>query len=294
MEDHDELIAEPVDLEALVQHVARASEELEAAWARALGEVEFQAAQTRLQADWSSFITAISRIHARAAERLEREGVDTRVSELPPFSSEVSALSLGPDSEQRFRQAQMAELLAFEHLVKAVAGLLNPSDAEQWQPAGFGEAKERAGLLARLTRIGSASAQGVLGGEGRPSLSEPPHVERLRLARLAWSRGDPEASVLHLHIGGRLLLADLLDTSPRNLPDNVAALLAGQPGLGDTAAMLALADQVVREAAGAELDLGVCSLLVPTLADALARLSVQPPLDALRAALGENPDHDET
>jgi hypothetical protein len=282
-------IGEPVDLEALVLHASRLSADLETAWARALADVDETIPQTVLKAQWSSVATAMVEGSRALTERLQAAGIELRLPELPPFAGEVAGLQAQPSPERALRQAQMGQLVAFEELARAVAVLLGSVEAEcgVFSPAGaFALARDRAMLVARLSRGVSRAEVELLGDARRPTAATPPALARLTLARAAWSRGDPEASLVHLHLTARMLIADLVGVSPADLPEELGRLLGARGRLEPVSSMLTLANTLIQAiAAGDEPDLAVVTVLVPNLLTVLRQIATTPPVAALRDAL---------
>jgi hypothetical protein len=296
-EHSDDFGTEPIDLETLILHVTNLSDNLAEAWSDALDEARLTEAYAQLEAEWGSLVAAVLGIQRAVANRLEGAGIDPRIPELPPFSGQIAQLQHAPDDEQYMRQSQMAQLMAFELLAQAVGPLLGSrGDAEttltggmaapRWQSDAFTAARERALLLARLVRAGADAEQRLLGtSPGVPRIATA-GIERLGLARSAWSRGDPEAALTHAHLATRLLIADVLGVTTDALPTDLPQRLSSQSALGDLSGMLQLTERlVIVLSGGAEPDLSVCALLVPTLLETLQAVATDPPLAALRAAL---------
>lgn len=284
-------IGEPVDLEALLAHASRASEGLEEAWSAALRNVQHDETRELLAARWSSVVTAMMESTKELDRRLEEAGFEARLPERPPFAEAARNLDLAAAGAVRLRNGRMAQLLAFEALAQAVGALTETSDVSQRESdpfmskhaCAFAAVRDRATLVARLTRLVSLQ-EAELTGTGRPAASATPEgLARLSLADGAWARGDPEAALLHLQLAARNILADLLSVTDRALPISVGERLVGSPTLSELGMMLRAAEELTSGlASGHNIQLDGSTLLVPNLLEALRSLATRPPIGLLR------------
>jgi len=288
-------IGEAVDLEALVHHASQITSDLQRLWQEALDDTRRSEVGEQLRARWSAVVTAINEASKALTERLESRGLDPRLPELLPFSAQVATFSLDPTPEQALRQAQMGLLVAFDLLSMALGELLReegdgeqPNESRDWDPSAFAIARERAIMVSNLAGFVSQAEANLLGDARIVASATPPALARLSMARAAWSHGDAEAACVHLHVGARLLIGDLLSVDSSALPVDIAEHLLAQHGQSNLGALLKLLQRSVETVVtGAETDLAVVTVLVPNLLMALDDLALRPPVELLRKAFAD-------
>jgi HEPN domain-containing protein len=260
MEDSDEpgqgAPPHPVDLASLVEHAVRLSQQLEEVWSSALDETALDEAQQDVLAEWSAVLTSLHREVDEAERHLAEAGIDPQLAHHPHDLGAVATFQLDAGVEQRWQQLQTAQLIALENLARAAGALTEPSGkrvrlqtgvAESWWEAGaFGLVRSRALLVLRVTRE-VERGQALLLGEEPPSeaaIARDRAYDALDAARIALTRGDPDAALLHAHTALRVhVRAALTDaTSDVSAADRPGALLARVPSLAEWAEVLQLLD----------------------------------------------------
>jgi hypothetical protein len=248
--------AHPVDLASLVEHAVRLSQQLEKVWSSALDETALDEAQQDVLAEWSAVLRSLHREVDEAETHLAEAGIDPRLASHPLDPAAVATFQLDAEPEQRWQQLQAAQLIALENLARAVGALTEPSGkrvplqtgvTESWWEAGaFGLVRSRALLVLRVTRE-VERGQALLLGEEPPSeaaVARDRAYDALDASRIALTRGDPEAALLHAHTALRLRVrAALTNTnSDFSAADRPGAVLARVPSLAEWAEVLQLLD----------------------------------------------------
>jgi hypothetical protein len=171
---------EPVDIDALIEHVTTLADELEKAWSIALGDEALSEAQTRLRADFGTLTTVLERQVAETSEALEAVGVSVTLDRFPPDEDDLSSLDFDPDPERRWKQLQVALLLAITDLLEAINALFEPSHTvisftpqersreTFWESGAFGLLRRRARFVARVFREFQAARQSLLSSRQDP------------------------------------------------------------------------------------------------------------------------------
>lgn len=235
--------ARPADLNTLLRHVRDGVVKLEQAWSRALDESDVE----ELLGEWHSFIRAIG---GELAYRDAELGDDARVT-WPPAIEELEALDLNPEPALAAHQARLAQFAALESLADSLGALERPThfqfkpregQARGWWASGaFATVKDRADLVRDLLSHEKAVAVGA------PRNGEA-HA-RLRRAARAWSRGDPDAALLHSV--GAMRACQAADTGESSSDADAA-----------TSKLLDLGTEACRRiASGAPVDLGAVVVL---------------------------------
>ncbi|MEX2375854.1 MAG: hypothetical protein WD942_09780 [Dehalococcoidia bacterium] len=281
-----------VDLRSLAAHVTEFTDELERAWSHGLDAEALTGAHSEMRARFTSLLSSIER-RLHAAERtLRASGIDPIVATFPMTAEAVAELNLVPDSDQRWRQLQHAEIEAMQSLLEVFKGISSPSarridlltgESESWWEAGaFELLRSRVRLLVRVSEAAAGAEaramQRELPGEGKGTL-----LDRLRLAGDALAHGDPEGALIHGLVALHLRVA--LDA--REAPDDLLERLGSDARLEGEAPLLRLLSKAAATLSrGQELDIGAAVLLAPRVLQLIANLCLERP-EILRDALGD-------
>jgi hypothetical protein len=276
-----------VDLDALVAHVTTLSSELERAWSDALEETALGEAFQLLDGEWASLIATVAARAQDAVARAQAAGISPLIPH-PQDPSNARTVSVHPTSDEAWRQLQLAEMIALERLLQALAALksrhaavLPPPGAEQegwWQSGAFALVRLRARQLARAARALDAAEARLLAEQDKDAPSRGVQldggwVDRLELARAADSRGDPESTLIHLRLALRERAAGLAGCEEDALDESFERRLAEDPRLAALSGPLsAMCEASGDLGAGRPVNLGACLVLARFLIEPVSEL----------------------
>lgn len=290
-----------VDLPALIAYVSRMSDELEEAWASALDEKRLAELDARLLADWQAVVSVVQIGGNTSDAELSELQLDSTVPEDPLPLEQVAQLAPESDLEQRRRQLQQAQLLAFELVMNAVQHARRVEDrrpdritgeaAAGWFESGaFALIRSRAQLLGRITDLlEQTETKLVRAARGIEAPAEPPlelqsFLTHRRLAAEALAHGDVEAALLHALIAVRRFVAAIAGVEPSQISGSVASWLGKGVEASVVARLESLEDSI---RAGLGSDLGAALLLAQAMLSVIDRLIAAPPVQPIKETLAE-------
>jgi hypothetical protein len=149
----------PTDLVALARHAMTLSHEAEQAWSGALDPETHSAAIDDLNARWSALLVGFHEAVSSAEARLAAEGHVMTLEEWPPSPETAASLDLAADDPiVRYRQLQVAQILAIEQLARALGALTSPTNSRitamshehYWSSGGFERVRTLGGFVMRV------------------------------------------------------------------------------------------------------------------------------------------------
>jgi hypothetical protein len=266
------------DLDALAKHATEFADELERAWSTAMDQALLTEAQQETQARYASLLSAVQRRAGSFDRALQKAGFDRGLPAFPTPPHEAARYSYDSDRDQCVLQARLAEIEALTLLLRAVVAMREPSarrtfskghaaETETWWEAGaFSLVRERAAHLLRVSRNTGA----IVDGDPEPrSRSMATTFDQMRLATIAYGRGDMEACVMHV----RLALFHRAAAERDDVPDDLLERLAHYVQRADHANALRLLEVAAQRTAKGEVpEVAVTALVAPLALSVLGEL----------------------
>jgi hypothetical protein len=266
------------DLDALAKHATEFSDELERAWSTAMDQALLTEAQQETQARYASLLSAVQRRAGSFDRALQKAGFDRGLPAFPTPPHEAARYSYDSDRDQCVLQARLAEIEAVTLLLRAVVAMREPSarrifskghaaETETWWEAGaFSLVRERAAHLLRVSRNTGAIVDGDLAPRSRSMATT---FDQMRLATIAYGRGDMEACVMHV----RLAIFHRAAAERDDVPDDLLERLAQYVQRADHSNALRLLEVAAQRTAKGEVpEVAVTALLAPLALSVLGEL----------------------
>lgn len=284
------------DLDALAKHATEFCDELERAWSTAMDRALLAEAQQETQARYASLLSAVQRRASSYDRALQKAGVDPGLPAFPTPPHEAARYSYNSDRDQRVLQSRLAEIEAVALLLGAVVAMREPSarrtfskgraaETETWWEAGaFSLVRERAAHLLRVSRNTAALLDAAPEARSRSMATA---FDQMRLATIAYGRGDMEASVMHV----RLALFHCAAAERDDVPDDLLERLARYVPRADHANALRLVEVAAqRTAKGVLPEVAVTALVAPLALSVLGELLRAPQVFADALSEGGSED----